>query len=412
MKNVFGLVAAALLVAFVSGEARAEPVESKFKLSLGGYVKLDYVHQDTKLGQPLSMVIPADGTIASKQDESIFTARQTRFSLRSTGPEVNGAKTSAFIEGDFYGGGGNNETGNLRMRHAWLALSWENTQALFGQFWDIFAPAVASTVDFRSGQFTGNPNNPRVAQARITHNFRLSDDNSIRVIAGLQNPSQNYVAAPKDADFSGSMVNVAAQAMLVSKSLGTSPGYWGLGMNPLTLGFFGLYGQTDVDEAVGSSDLDVYGYGAYAFVPVLKSSDGKSRVMTLSLETQAYVAAGLSQIAATAAQTVGPAGSRDAAKGYGAFGQLIFYPAQDLGFAAGYGRRNIMDSKDYAVGSEKYNEMYFGNVSYDWGHFRVAAEYQRLKTQYLGVPSTGINVGATGDSGTANVIRLAATYFF
>ncbi|WP_305042000.1 hypothetical protein [Geoalkalibacter sp.] len=403
MRNVFGLVAAVMLVAFTQGQAQAEPVESKFKLSLGGYVKLDYVHQDTKLGQPLSMVIPADGTTASKQDESIFTARQTRFSLRSTGPEVNGAKTSAFIEGDFYGGGGTNEAGNLRMRHAWLALSWENTQALFGQFWDIFAPAVASTVDFRSGQFTGNPNNPRVAQARITHNFRLNDDNGIRVIAGLQNPSQNLIGA----EYSGSMVNVAAQAMLVSKSLGTSPGYWGLGMNPLTLGFFGLYGQSDVDETAGSSDLDVYGYGAYAFVPVLKSSDGKSRVMTLSLETQAYVAAGLSQIAATAAQTVGPAGSRDAAKGYGAFGQLIFYPTQDLGFAAGYGRRNIMDSKDYTGAAEKYNEMYFGNVSYDWGHFRVAAEYQRLKTQYLAVPT-----GATGDSGTANVIRLAATYFF
>jgi hypothetical protein len=183
-------------------------------------------------------------------------------------------------------------------------------------------------------------------------------------------------------------------------------------MKPLTVGFFGLWGKEKVNEQVVGSDpteyvshkndINVYGYGAYAFVPLLKSTDGKSRAMTLSLETQAYVAAGLDVIGATARNAVGSPNDPDAAKGYGVSGQFIFYPIQPLGITVGYGRRNILDSSDYSGAAEKYNEQYFGNVAYDLNSaVRVAAEYQRLKTSYL-----------NDTSGKANRFMVSAMYFF
>ncbi|MBE0599600.1 MAG: hypothetical protein IH614_20355 [Desulfuromonadales bacterium] len=405
MRTGLGIAAAMAFFAFAAANASAETVESRYKLSIGGYVKLDYINQSAKLG-PLSGPVPADGTLAAEQNESLFTARQSRLNFSLKGPEFNGAKTGAFLEGDFYGPGGSNESPNFRMRHAYGFVNWENTQLLFGQFWDIFGPFVASTYDFRSGAFTGGPNNPRVPQARLTHTFKFGDTNSIRVIAGVQNPVQNF----KDANSSGDMVNVAGQVMLVSKALGVSPGYFGLPMNPLTLGFFGLYGKDEVAEG-GNADehkIDVYGYGAYAFVPLLKSTDGKSKAMTLSFEGQAYVAAGLNTLGATAAATVGTATDRDAAKGYGFGGQFIFYPTQPLGIAAGYGRRHIMDRDDYTGAAEKYNEQYFANVSYDFNPaVRLAAEYQRLQTKYLAAPAA-----ATDDRGEADRFMLSAMYFF
>jgi len=406
MKRTISLIAALMLVAFFSMDAMAGSVTSRFDVSLGGYVKLDYINQSAKLG-PLTGPVPADGTLKADQDESLFTARQTRINMKVTGPECMGAKTTAFIEGDFYGPGGTNESPNIRMRHAYGALTWDKTQVLFGQFWDIFTPMVASTIDFRSGQFTGTPNNPRVPQVRLTHTYSLSDSNALRVIIGAQNPVENF----KDATTSGNMVNVAGQAMFTSKALGVSPGYWGLPMNPLTIGVFGLYGKEDVASGTNADEdtIDVYGYGLYTFVPLLQSCDGKSRAMTLSFEAQGYVAAGLDVIGATATNALGTTGDLDAAKGYGVTGQFIFYPNQSFGIATGYGRRNILDSEDYkGTTAEQYNEQYFINFSYDLSaSIRVAAEYQRLKTKYVNIPA-----GATDDSGSANRFMGSAMFFF
>ena len=411
MKKTISLVAALVLVAFCSMDAMAGSVTSRFDVSLGGYVKLDYINQSAKLG-PLTGPVPADGTLKADQDESLFTARQTRVNLKVTGPECMGAKTTAFIEGDFYGPQGTNESPNFRMRHAYGALTWDKTQVLFGQFWDIFTPMVASTIDFRSGQYTGTPNNPRVPQVRLTHTYSLSDSNALRVIVGAQNPVENFKSDPST---SGNMVNVAGQAMLTSKALGVSPGYWGLPMNPLTIGVFGLYGKEDVANGTTTpadeDTIDVYGYGLYTFVPLLQSCDGKSRAMTLSFEAQGYVAAGLDVIGATATNALGTTGDLDAAKGYGVTGQFIFYPTQSFGIATGYGRRNILDSEDYRDGTdntyEKYNEQYFINFSYDLSaSIRVAAEYQRLKTSYIDAQT-----GAT-DSGSANRYMGSAMFFF
>nr|WP_328745775.1 hypothetical protein [Geomonas anaerohicana] len=392
----------------------ASPVLSKFNMSFGGMVKLDYVHNSVNLGSNGALAtlqqggIPKSSSPAGQQDQSIFTARQSRLWFKVAGPPVLGAKTSALVEVDFYGANGTNESGNLRMRHAYGTMDWDNTQLLFGQYWDNFGVASASTLDFGLGATAGNPQQPRVAQIRVTQKVKLSEQDLLKLSLSVQNPVQDSNQQTGTAtDSWGGMVNGAGQAMLVSKRLGVAPGFWGLSMNPLQTGFFGLYGREDVGG--NSRSLDSWGYGGYLFVPVLPSKDGKSRAKTASFEAQAYQAANMSFNYATATPLTGPAGDKRPAKGYGLFGQGIFYPTQDLGVTAGYGRRSAYDNDSYAgiANYQKSSSQLFANVSYDINAaIRFGAEYQHLDTRY------GNNTAGSSDTGMANVYRLSAFYFF
>lgn len=398
----------------------ASPVTSKFNLSIGGFVKLDYAYNSVNLGAngalgTLQNGIPKSSSAAGQQDQSIFTARQSRFWLKVAGPTFLGAKTNAIIETDFYGGGGSsNESPNMRLRLANGTLDWANTQVVVGQAYDIFGPAISSTVDFGSGNKTGAPNNPRVPQIRVTQKVSLNANNALRLVLGVQNPVQDTNAqSGTNGDTWGGKPNVAAQAMLINKSLGVAPGYFGLSMNSLTAGVFGLYGSHDAGG--NNKTVDTWGYGFYTFVPLLPSKDGKNRAMTASFEGQVYLAANQSVNGATAGTLVGTAGNKTAAKGYGFYGQLIFYPTQELGVTAGYGRRNAYNYASYSGinNFEKSNSNLYANVAYDLNAaVRVAVEYQNLNTQYGNVTNGTGNLAGLSGSGTANVARFAAFYFF
>lgn len=421
----------------------SSPVQSKFNLSIGGFVKLDYAYNSVNFGKsgsvsPISGAIPKAGSTAGNQEQSIFTARQSRIWFKASGPTFLGAKTGALIEVDFYGDPSlANEGPQVRMRHAYATLDWPKTQLLFGQMWDIFGPMAANTQDFRQGSPYGTPNNPRVPQIRLTQRVDLDRSNALRLVLGVQDPNQddnnNTMTTGYFSNNVGSAVNVAAQAMWVSKALGTSPGFWGLSMNSLTAGFFGLYGsQKATNLSTGDKSVDSWGYGFYTFVPILKSKDGKSRAMTMSFEAQAYMAANMNFSTATSLNFVGSTTTDPkAAKAFGLAAQLIFYPTQDLGISAGYLRRNAYNNHDYATtitasgpitNYQRYNTNIFANVSYDLNAaIRLAAEYEYLNTHYGGNTTTAgpvlanlsnIGMNSNAKSGSANVLRFCMLYFF
>lgn len=401
------------------------PVTSKFNLSIGGYVKLDYAHNSNGSG-PTSQ---AGGTLPGNKQESIFSAKQSRFWLKVAGPAFLGAKTNALVEMDFYGANSlANEFANARLRHAMGTLDWKNTQLMFGQFWDIFGPGAIDTIDFRQGAETGAPNNPRVPQIRLTHNIGLGSGNGLKLVLGVQNPTQDRNSAGANAQPStlassyGDMVNVAGQVMFSSKALGVSPGFMGLGLAPLQVGFFGLYGSQKVP---GNKALDSYGYGLYGFVPIIRSADGKHRTMSLSLETEGTLAYNIAVMQGTSnllnttsgagiTPLFGAAGNKEGTKGYNFYAQLKFYPTQNLGLTGGFGRRGAMDTSDWRTavaenaGStfEKYNQAYYANATYDINAaVRLATEYEHIERKF-DKPVLGSNYAQN------NIFRFAAYYFF
>jgi len=419
----------------------ASPVTSKFNLSIGGYAALDYAYNSQNMGSN-GFVYPSApggglspvGSVLASQRQSQFSARDSRFWLKVAGPTFLGAKTNALIEADFLGSNqGSNEVGNVRLRHAYGSLDWPNTQVLFGQFWDIFGPASAGTLDFRHGATTGAPNDPRVAQLRLTQKVNFNSSNYLKLVAGLQNPVQDNINTAGD-QAGGDVPNVAGQIMFVSNDLGVAPGPLGMSMNSLQAGLFGFWGTQQLTALTvdkKNSNIDVYGYGFYGFVPLVKSRDGKSRAMTASLETQAYISAGNNWDGANASTvtfanttaTSPPTGTtslyanKDAAKGYGVYGQVIFYPIQDLGITTGYMRRNAINYAAFNNATntyEKYNELIYANVTYDLNAaVKVGVEYEHGKTQYGGASlGKDLNGNPLGDWGQINIVRTAFYYFF
>lgn len=455
-KQILSIVAASLMI---SGTAFAdEPVMSKFKMTIGGYVKLDYVYNSTDLGSNGGMLAPASGLIprtstpAGQSDQSMFTARQSRLWLKVAGPELYGAKTNALIEADFYGdyasgytaanNQGGTESPTLRMRLAYGTIDWTNTQILFGQYWDTFGPMVASTVDFRSGAGWGAPNTPRVPQIRITQKYSFGDNNALSLVLAAQNPSENYGGAttaqwitgtPSAAFASGGAVNGAGQIMFTSKSMGVAPGYYGMALNPLKVGVFGLYGNQSYNiynvanqNYTTDHSYKSWGGGVYAFVPILKSSDGKSRAGTASFEGQVYEGANMAYNTATAygiiqtqaAAAVGAPAltTYNSAKGWGYAAQMIVYPTQDLGITLGTGKRQALNNNSYRYVTDRTtgNYQYYVNAAYDFNAaIRLSAEYQYLRTNYQFLSGVDAVTGkANSDFGQSNTFRVAAFYFF
>ena len=431
----------------------SSPVQSKFKLSIGGYVKLDYANNSENLGQS-GVISPASGAIPSKafgtnnvanlarQDQTTLSLRQSRLWFKVDGPTLLGAKTSSVIETDFYGdNAAAGESPMLRLRLAYGALDWANTQVLFGQAPDMFAPMLANTQDFRSGSPYGAPNVPRIPQVKLTQKVNITPDNLLKFAIGVQDPNQtadNQAAAQATGTYTSNLL-YAGQVSFVSKSLGTAPGYFGMSMNPLTITGFGEYGNEKAASNGGKS-LDTWGYGLYAFVPVLASRNGMDRTMTMSVEAQGYRAANMAfnnatwtnvngpnvTTAAPAAgnigavtgvsNTVGAISSQEPAQNWGATAQAIFYPTQSLGVTAGWGGRFADKIQGYTNFNnyERSAQQIYTNVAYDLNAaVRVAAEYQNMRTVY----GNASNVGTSNNSGNKivgsdNTYRLCAYYFF
>ena len=410
-------------------------VFSKFNLSIGGYVKLDYAYNSTNLGSngvitPASGAIPSTGisgtgansAIFANQEQSIFSLKQSRIWFKVDGPGFNGAKTGALFEVDFYGdNSAAAESPMPRLRHAYGTMDWPDTQILFGQYWDMFAPMIASTEDFRTAAPQGAPYGPRIPQIRLTHKVNFTDDHQLKLVAAVQDPNQTGDNQSAVTGQYGPNVNYAGQIFYVTKALGVAPGYMSLSMNPFSVGVFGLYG-TEKAPSNANKSISSWGYGLYTFAPVIRSKDGVNRAMTLAVEGQAYAAGNLAYSGATALSVVGTtpgstsntfnaAGDQKPARNWAFIGQLKFFPIQDLGLTAGFGSRYALGNGDYAGISnyQQRSQQIFTNVTYDLNAaVRIATEWQNLMTRYGNVNG----VGGAQASGVDNTIRLCAYYFF
>jgi len=124
----------------------AGSVTSRWDIVIGGYVGVGMGLSDQQAGA--ETFTAARGSMRGNQNVAdqygnFFTAiADTRLNMLIKGPDGGGAKTSAFIEGDFRGATGAAAPvgqGNFMMRHAFLKLDWPNSTLLFGQTWQRFA---------------------------------------------------------------------------------------------------------------------------------------------------------------------------------------------------------------------------------------------------------------------------------
>jgi len=135
-------------------------------VKLGGYVKVDLIHDFDAIDSTGSFdprTIPTDG---SDGNNTLMQANQSRLNLDVRTPTSDGEELKLFVEGDFKGSGN-----SLRLRHAYGAFG----PVLAGQTWSSFMDAngMPETLDFESP--IGFPQ-VRTTQARYTR--RLDSGNS------------------------------------------------------------------------------------------------------------------------------------------------------------------------------------------------------------------------------------------
>jgi len=327
----------------------------------------------------------------------------------------------------------------------------------------MFAPMLANTVDFRTGEGYGTPWQ-REPMIKMTYKQKIDSGNELSYALAVVDPQQDgdnsaimatgtgtglgsnwntYDALGiNQAAVNTNLPNLEAQIALKSNSLGVAPSYAGA-MKGLNVTLFGMYGHARYNFAPTASTYgeDSYGYGLYSFVPIISSADGKSRANTLSFEGQIYQASNLVWNGATAqtfTQTGSiiytnnspgglTAGNIMPMKDLGVALQLIYYPTHKLGLTAGYlARTNDNKANDFlAVGTspgpityDKQDQMVYANAAYDINTaVRVSAEYQNVITTYgnqayAAGGGAGASVGGSQTKGVDNIGRLSFYYFF
>jgi len=463
MKKLMTIMAVASLLAATTAMAD-EPVQvssvfSKYKLTIGGYTKIDYAYNSNQQ-QPsnyFNLVTPDNGGISARDskagDSSTMGVEATRLWFKVDGPGFLGGRSSALIEGDFFGiPNVGTSSPTLRIRHAYGTLDWDNGQLLFGQTWELFGGMIANTVDLRSGEGYGTPWQ-REPMFKATYIQRFNADNSLSYVAAAVMPQQTGdnstimansglagILGPNwstlggigvtQAPVSTNMPNLEGQLTFKSKSLGFAPGYLGA-MKEASLMAFGLYGHARYDYTKLNGPIvgdDSYGYGLYAFVPVLPSKDVKNRAMTASIEAQVYEASNMVWNGGTAApfcqvgagqiygNNASAANGLTSMRDLGIGAQIIFYPIQEVGLTAGFtdriamNRANNFNNVSGALSGGNYNKsdsMVYANIAYDLNAaVRVAAEYQNMMTTY------GNSTATKGATGVDNIGRLSMYYFF
>lgn len=151
------------------------------RVTIGGYVKGDFIY-DASEGLGDLFVVPNITTRGPAKDENRFRAhaRQTRFNIRTTTPSEWGP-VKTYIEGDFFGGGGNEVFSNstsFRLRHAWAEVGPLGA----GQYWTNFMPieVYPTTLDFQ-----GPTGLPFIRQGQVRWTQPITDN--FTVIGSLEN---------------------------------------------------------------------------------------------------------------------------------------------------------------------------------------------------------------------------------
>ncbi len=145
--------------------------DKKFGIEFHGFVKND-IFWDSRQSvavreghfylYPKNESLDINGNDINATPSFNILSIQTRLKGVITGPDAFGAKTSAIIEGAFFGHT-NADINGFRLRHALVKLNWTNTELLVGQYWHsmFITECFPGTVSFNTGApfqpFTRNP---------------------------------------------------------------------------------------------------------------------------------------------------------------------------------------------------------------------------------------------------------------
>ncbi|MCX8110746.1 MAG: hypothetical protein N3D15_05810 [Syntrophorhabdaceae bacterium] len=430
MKRYLVLLLALLLA--LPALSHAGSVTSRYDVTLGGYVKFDVVYTDQNDTHNLRAAArDSRRTFAenanSSYDAVTWAGGETRLNLAIKGPDGWGAKTNAFIEGDFRGGSGGGQGaatyGFFTLRHAFMNMDWGSTKLLVGHTWQAWGllPTLnvlgASENHFMRG-------NVRVPQIRLTQGFTKELD----MVIGLAAPTNTFGNTQPDDKSRALYPDSSIEFVYKTPAMGK------IGPRTLTLGLGGMVGKEKVTfvnntlypNHYRSVPITRWGSSFYGFIPIL-SEKANNKQGSLALTGSVFMGQGLGVYLPAAPNNPydRPGDAATGAAPYlstdsivtprypmttGGWGQMTFYFTDKMFSNLVFGwQKNNISSRYYAAqaGVVRYIQNWIFNVMYDVSPaIRFGAEYTRVMTSYTQWTATG------KPSGTLNAVRLGAYYYF
>ncbi len=174
--------------------------QSPFSFDFHGFVNPHYYadsrsvvggREDMMLFYPKPIVLDASGNDINDGWKADMLAITARLGLRINGPDMLGAKTSAYIEGDFTGST-NATIDNLRLRHAYIDMNWEHHRLLAGQYW--YAMVIHEIMPMTNPLNMGSPFHCYARQPQVRYEYHLEGLEAVAVAQWqLDNMSQGLL---------------------------------------------------------------------------------------------------------------------------------------------------------------------------------------------------------------------------
>ena len=438
MKKFF-VIALALFLA-VPAISYAGSVTSRWDVTIGGYIKFDvgYVTQGQGIDYRVASrsSAPGNDSIYDEYPNVNWYGGESRLNFAIKGPDAWGAKTSAFLEGDFRGvaGAAFVGTGYFTLRHAFMTFAWPNTTLLLGHTWQPwgFIPSF-NMLAFSENHFMKGAT--RVPQVRLNQNFTKEFFMQFAIAATNQTLWGNNA---------GSYVDDTNRALLPDTSLEfvyKTDKCGKIGPWMLQFGLGGMYGKTKVTYGntttgtLSDKNADRWGASFWGYIPIIPEKKG-NKTNALGFTWNAFTGQGLGAMLPAypgtpynrpADASLGTGSGAAAVTGAGLttidpmfavtsgmWAQLTYYFTNQWWANALWGYQSNHFSQRYMAantGNVRNLQNFIFNIMYDPNPaIRLGLEYTRITTAYGGASATPWTGGEA--KGKLDAIRFGAYYFF
>jgi hypothetical protein len=404
-----------------------------YDVTIGGFVKMDLGWQSQNIGPGYSAAVrgsmPDNENRYDEYGSLYWYTGETRLNMRIKGPDAWGAKTSAFIEGDFRGSSIGSSAGVFGLRHAYMKFDWADDSLIIGQTWNDLG-YISSSFTIGSGELNPMGNGVRQPQVRWTHAINKSFSFFMGVFSQYDTLSGGTAGANAQNDNARSQLpHIMGEITYKSDVCGK------IGAFPLQFSLDGFYGRETKtyintagtkwnDDNVNSWTVALKGY-----IPIIPEKKG-SRAGAIGFTGAAFIGQNNNLYYSS-----GPAASYDAALNggadyysaaaavnYGGWGQVSYYLTNYIWINAIYGTfsNNFSPNTFRAAGANaiRTNQHMILNIIYDVNPaVRLGIQYTRIITGFAAYgPGTAgadaAGAGNLGRSGTMDSVRMASWYFF
>ncbi|MDD3844865.1 MAG: hypothetical protein PHC90_00750 [Syntrophorhabdaceae bacterium] len=407
----------------------AGSVSSRYDVTFGGFVKYDLGYSAQN-----SHADPSSAARSSTSDRAVLaddygntfaTAGETRFNFLVKGPDLWGAKTSAFIEGDFRGVTTGNQYGGFQLRHAFMKMKWQSAELLIGQAWQQWGMPYYGTW-MGVGDFVQYLRGIRVPQVALRYFFTREFNAMVGVTSATQWSGKDGIRQSNDGYARSSWPGLQGEVAFHSDRCGK------IGSNNLKFGlgaYFGrdteAYAESPTATTYKDNTINAWITAFRYSIPIVPEKKG-NKAMSVLLNGNFFLGQNVAGSKWLNTPSYGayqrPDNDTAAPTLFGLYTQASWWITNNLWLNGMYGylkynasewaRTNSAAARDRLNMSQTYavNLQWQANQAVKFG-----IEWMHMFNSFNGRGTGGANSTGTGlasGNGTIDQYRFAAWYYF